>query len=648
MPRLFATLIGINDYPQNALMGCTQDVLAIDSMLQSLVDNPNSPFNDYLPAYFISPLPEEDYLFDLPQYARGKSIRTQMQPASFEMISDEAFHHFDDSKKGDTCLFFYSGHGSYAPAPAEIAHLDTLAQVETLVLRDSRSPGGRDLVDKELAYLFWKTFAEKPGINLIKIMDCCHAATNTRMAMHDFPLKEKALAGASQKIPFQKMLGHDSAFYYTKSGHLATRTIPFIQLSSSQKNEKSIDTHLGGVFTQTLVRLINTMGPGLSYRSLINLCNRNIIDRGLQQHPNVYATEEQGADNSFLQTDALQAKAFPIVFDGSSNQWRLQAGQIHGLMLSKSRKPLIEIKGLGRITTLTKVADSWSVLDPQDCKPMDRTLMYEGIPLQSGGKVPLFCLSLALKKEKEKQRTVLMAYKQMKYPPFEFTMSKITADYTLTIDPDKKYYCTRTNKNTPLFTPVAPPNILMDYMGAIGHWHKYLNLSHSSGLLTAKEFIFTCKYAIISANADEGVPQQKTIAAGETNLFKLNAGEKLIWSLNIQLKTDAVLSQCYVTCIYFSQNFEVNTHLVPLDASVLTRGQTLLIPEQGAMMALHHRDRNEMDVPPVLVKLILSDFPVDLSLLEHKGISLSQQAVRSTAKDKQNEWTVFDFFFDYN
>lgn len=628
-------------------MGCTLDVLNIDRLLQSVVDNPASPFDRYVPAYFLGPLPEEEYLFSLPQFSRGKIIREQMSTARFRNITTDAFRHFDSCTTGDTCLFYFSGHGSFAPSPPETIHLDNLSQVETLVLQDSRNPGNRDLADKELAYLFWITFHKKPGVNVVIIMDCCNAASNTRTVIKDLPIMVKAMAGAGVMIPFSQMLGHGTDFYFKENGALNHQTIPFIQLSSSQKNEKSIDSNLGGIFTQAFIKILTDTGCQISYRSLINLCNRSIKNRGIEQHPNIYSSNHSGEDNSFLMTNILQPKTFPVFYDGIKKHWLFQAGKIHGLAISKSKKPLIDIRGTGRLATLSKIQENYSIINPDVTKRLDPSKMYEGIPILAGGVIPSFYLSTQLKNTKEKLSPILNEYKSIQNASFDLAITRTGADFILLLDKDNHYYCTRTNKNMPLFPSLDDPKTLMDYLRIIGHWKKYQSLNHISSHYTTEQFDFSCTYAVLPIDKADGNLVHKSIQINEENYFSLDPDEKAVWSLKIMPSEKATFDQCYVSCIYFTQNFEVITHLVPLDSSILKKGESLSIPDPSSVLALYFRDREKLDVPTVSMKVIVSGFPVDISLLESKGLSITQQSVTRSHSVEQQEWAVFNFFFDF-
>ncbi len=151
MSRLFALLVGINQYATEgavpALRGCRADALAVRTALLR---------RGLLPEAHVLTLVD------------GEATR-----AAF--IRAWRSHLVQQVEPGDTAWFHFSGHGSRARSsdPTERDGYD-----ETLVLWDSRSPGGWDLLDKELAVLIGEV--EAKGAQLVLFLDCCHAGGATR------------------------------------------------------------------------------------------------------------------------------------------------------------------------------------------------------------------------------------------------------------------------------------------------------------------------------------------------------------------------------------------------------------------------------------------------------------------------------------
>ncbi len=152
MAAVHALLIGIDAYAPGSgvplLRGCRADVLALRETLVRRLGVPAAQVRTLLDAEATRDAVE----------AAWRALCAALQPG------DAAFVHF-------------SGHGSLAASddPAEPHGFD-----ETLVLWDSRTPGGRDLRDKEVGALLDRVAAR--GAQALLFLDCCHSGGATRAA----------------------------------------------------------------------------------------------------------------------------------------------------------------------------------------------------------------------------------------------------------------------------------------------------------------------------------------------------------------------------------------------------------------------------------------------------------------------------------
>lgn len=150
-PRLLALLVGIDHYdlaaPVPVLRGCTADAQALRDFLERRLDVP----------------PDRIVLLVNEQATRAA------------ILAAWRHHLLAQAQPHDLLLFCFSGHGSQAPA---LAADEPDALDETLVAFDSRSPGGADILDKELAFLI--AAAEERGAQVTVLLDCCHSGSGTR------------------------------------------------------------------------------------------------------------------------------------------------------------------------------------------------------------------------------------------------------------------------------------------------------------------------------------------------------------------------------------------------------------------------------------------------------------------------------------
>src|SRR5579883_2425573 len=157
--KIYALLVGIDTYhsPVRSLQGCVNDITAIETYLRQRIATDKKwelVENSVVPWKLTNDL------------------------ATRQAIIDGFLQHLCKADSEDVVLFYYSGHGSYETAPEVFRNQERDGKIETLVCYDSRTPGGRDLADKELSYLIEQVAKNNPHILII--LDSCHSGTATR------------------------------------------------------------------------------------------------------------------------------------------------------------------------------------------------------------------------------------------------------------------------------------------------------------------------------------------------------------------------------------------------------------------------------------------------------------------------------------
>ena len=155
MPRLYALLVGINEYPKPIpnLQGCVNDV---DAMVAYLEDRTTQSGIEL-------------HLLTL----KNKQAKRSAIIQGFR-------EHLGKATQDDFVLFAFSGHGSQANAPEAHWTIEPDRMNETLVCWDSRLREDWDLADKELAGLIAEVACSEPQITII--LDCCHAGSGSRVS----------------------------------------------------------------------------------------------------------------------------------------------------------------------------------------------------------------------------------------------------------------------------------------------------------------------------------------------------------------------------------------------------------------------------------------------------------------------------------
>ncbi|RYF63143.1 MAG: caspase family protein, partial [Cytophagaceae bacterium] len=325
MANIYALLIGINNYPVKPLSGCINDVAAMKACLEKLYEN----------------LPESRL------HIKHLTDEGEEQPTRANII--KAFDFFQVAKPGDECLFYFSGHGSSTVAP--LIFQSSSNELQSLVCIDSRSPGGLDLMDKELGFLIWKTTQTNKGIFFTAITDCCHSGTITKSLQGIGGVTERLLGGSLAHIPvnIENYLGYGTqidgieAYDITErcgQPYVRTATGNHYHLSASRdyQTAKELPINQGavqGAFTHCLIQRLYGNGGLVSYRKLIDDTTVFVKNRVSEQSPslNTYGGEGLSEQRTFMgQSTAAPATAFELSYSTKNGEgWNINGGALHGI-----------------------------------------------------------------------------------------------------------------------------------------------------------------------------------------------------------------------------------------------------------------------------------------------------------------------------
>jgi len=321
MPVIYALLVGINKYPVKPLSGCINDVNAVEDYLKKFYGkNPGD--------LKILRVTDED----------------AVSPTRANFI--KAFDHFLPAGDDDTCFFYYSGHGSYSPAPPEFWSEADLKS-ESFVCIDSRTAGGKDLMDKEMGYLIWKTMQKKDNTRFIAITDCCHCGTITRN-LDDSGITDRMMPDATELTAVRDWLGYDDQIgeekFYTETAdkltgkkRLQSKQGKHIHLSASRENQTAKELNIDGVkrgaFTHSLLKILYSLNGQITYRDLIKKTGVLVKNLVTDQLPGIHVNGHDGnltADSIFLTANQSIDDSFLVFYD-QRWKWCVKAGLIHGV-----------------------------------------------------------------------------------------------------------------------------------------------------------------------------------------------------------------------------------------------------------------------------------------------------------------------------
>lgn len=313
--NVYALMIGIDDYPiaHHKLRGCVNDMHAVKEYIESRFDKDN--FNLHI-----------------------KSLENA--EATRQNIIDGFLNHLTQAGEGDIAFIHYSGHGSQEPAPPEFWHEEPDKLNESMVCYDSRIPGGFDLVGKEVSYLLWKVSQKNPHV--VVLFDCCHSGSGTREATGTTgQVRSRMAEVGNANRPLEGYLGfEDYEITQTATGRQATPPRGrHVLLAAAKDNETAKETVMdgkqGGVFTNSLLKVLNSATGTISYAELMARVQTLVFNKVDEQHPQLEAhVDDNDKFKAFLDGGILpKPNYYTVTYDNAYESWVMEGGSIAGIPL---------------------------------------------------------------------------------------------------------------------------------------------------------------------------------------------------------------------------------------------------------------------------------------------------------------------------
>lgn len=260
-------------------------------------------------------------------------------------ILEQIKTHLGQAKKDDYILFFYAGHGSTEKAPAYFGETD--GNFQTLVPQDARTTNMQTgltvkcILDKELRHLFYQIWKDEQP-HFIYIQDSCHATGSNRLAEHQkqvqetfvetqkllkkqadeattniigIPVARYTMPTTDEKtvLHWQEMTAEELSLLYTAFDEKITQELQVnmqsnandittlfplatqIHLAACGKQEYAYEVSpSGGVFTDTLLKVLEANGNFISYQQLLQRINLS-IGGAFEQSPSLYINDEDSS-----------------------------------------------------------------------------------------------------------------------------------------------------------------------------------------------------------------------------------------------------------------------------------------------------------------------------------------------------------------
>lgn len=348
--KTIALLVGINDYTLKPLRGCVNDVNSV-----------------------------EKFLLDFYKSDDLKIKKLLNSEATRQGLID-AFAWFNQAKDGDTCLLYYSGHGSYMTAASEF-WTETDGNLETLVCYDSRTANGRDLANKELGFLIWQ-YSYSKKVNFVVITDSCHSGSVTRDLLDSNTwLTDRTAPTKSGSTPVEDFHGF-GLLLDGQSGYIDTteegvrkvsiKIAPHIHLAASRNNqtakEDEIQGEHRGIFTYSLLRTLIAGNGKINYQNLIASTSAKVKTMVGEQDPslNVIGFDNTARSRIFLNSGQLKdGERIYKVFHDSGLGWIINGGGINDFKAGDK----VDMTGGGSALISEVKVDTASLEVPEDLDP---------------------------------------------------------------------------------------------------------------------------------------------------------------------------------------------------------------------------------------------------------------------------------------
>lgn len=607
---IYALMIAVSEYPDGIsnLPGCKADLAAME---------------EFFSAY--AKINEVDF----------RPVVLLNEAASRQGVI-ENFSHFGQAGTDDVCLLYYSGHGAQMPAPPEFWDQETDRKCETMVLHDSRLPGGRDLADKELSYLL-ATHTKAAG-QVLAIIDSCHSGTITRMA------KAIPRTAAPNNVPvsFREFLGSET---YRKEGEYYHPPVrDHVTLSACRPEQLAMEMPMNGVnrglFSWYLIETMNSMDlAGCSYAELIDRVRVRVKNQYRKQDVFAGITGTADLNQHFLNGKLKRNRAFVLHYDDKMRYY-VDRGTLAGI--SAGNKGLVLDGDTEREITVTRVEAGRSFIDGEAWMS-PASAPYPIVSLE-GRSAPLsiyldhqklsVIMVAALTNEIQREKETLLLTDDAKAATYHITYLK---GYGVSM--------VLPGEERPLFesVPKATEGWAMGFvekLSKVASYESTLKLAPEERILDLDQAVaITLEQVHFDAYGD-ALPAEAKATDG-TAVFAYEADEDgelqpPLLRLKVKVKASNV-APLYVGMLYLDESFGVSgaampvTRLTAQDEALTTRVSTET--EDGDVV---YYNFIALDFPDKLqswglteitnyLKVVVSETEIDLTPLDQGGLELQEQ-----------------------
>lgn len=535
--NVYALLVAINNYPipRHRLNGCISDR---DAFMQYLEDQ----FKDRNDVDF--------------------HVKTLTDSEATKKGIIEGFEFFNAAKDGDICIFYYSGHGSQAPAPKEFWKIDPDRMNESVVCYDSRVPGGKDLMDKELSYLFWKASGEnQKDIHFLSVFDCCHSGAITK----DVAVISRMAEPSPTPTRLEDYYGHASYKSVVEDGDkqlTPPQAERLIQLSACRDRETAKELRIGagvrGIFTYSLIEALSQSNNQLTYQEACTILQVRIDNKVRDQTPQLITGKPEFKNNLFFGGAGKLSEPHYLV-QYHKGRWLMNAGSVHGIPESGGWLDLED----GSTVQIIQVDATRSEVKGMEGKDVAKS--YKA----SARKLNFKKVKVAIAPGSEQTGATIMhqAIKEVDPVFLELVQDPAQAAYWIFCYEDS-YRLTLPCESMPVFRRINGYNeqnarVFIDNAETVAKWRNLLELSNPKSSIGDHEFKIEL-YKIIDPGNLEDSATSELVDWKQANVFRyeLSAGQwqQPAFRLRIINTGGRIL---YVSGINLVDNFKISNALLP-------------------------------------------------------------------------------------
>ena len=662
-PKLYATLIGIDAYPDHELYGCIRDVLDVDLLLRELTAQQKD--RKYEPLYLLAPNPTDKQL--IREYETKTNVDIRFISPTFDNITKRAFAHVKQAQPGDICMLYYSGHGSHTPAPEVFWHIKPDRQNETLVCVDSRTEKSRDIIDKEIAYLLWDALEGKKDVHCVVITDCCHSGGITRAVMENTNgIRTRQLQPSRNDIPLDQYIGYDAGYYKVKGRRADIAIARFVHMAACRDHELAQENLKGGLYTRKLIEVLRSGGVAKSYQDLSGSLAIAVQGKSGRQNPISFARDPDDLNLTFLGGKVKPyTSSFDIRRDPGNSKWVLYAGQLHGI----NSGTLINIAGTKDIIKVESAANVRSILDNRGTGQLKPDRSYSGIIASAGNQA--IGLGIAEGMPKPNAGELQQAYRDGTFAWLRVTDNgDDESDFIVEMSVNNEYLLVKRGVGTPVIMPETNAGKFLGQVNCVGKWLSTLGLMNYQSRYAANDFEFTVE----RIEGQEITPDNAEDLKGEIEVAKPDNELTLSYSkdangkdqqpalrFKIRIPSTSKIQSCYIGALFLDFEYGITSQFLPPEGIVLKAGEEVSLTYVSTSNIMYktiplslpqeYRDAGINEATEYL-KIVVSSVPLNLKPYDQERLKLYIPKSRSRSVEfedqereerDQTEWAVFTF-----